>query len=152
MNRIPGRILSQIRFYTGVPNPALGARQKFWHDFWSNKIRSFPKEVYVYRGRINRSGQEKGVDVSIAIDLVRLTYDQEYDTAIIVSQDSDFGPAVALAKDLAKTQEHPLQFESAFPMRRDSKNRRGVPGTTWIRIDKATYDSCLDARDFRARM
>lgn len=42
--------------------------------------------VVVYKGRIGPSSQkEKGVDVSIAIDLVRLTFEQEYEVAIIVS-------------------------------------------------------------------
>lgn len=97
--RTPGRSLSEIRFYTGVPNPTLGDRQKFWHGFWSNKIRALKnKGVYVYRGRVGPEGQEKGVDVSLAIDLVRATYEQSYEAVVIMSQDWDFGPAVHLAK------------------------------------------------------
>jgi len=41
-------------------------------------------------------GQEKGVDVSIAIDLIRLTHENAYDLGIIVSQDWDFGPAIEI--------------------------------------------------------
>ena len=53
-------------------------------------------------GRVNSGGQEKGVDVSLALDLVQATHDQRYEAAIIVSQDSDFGPAVRLAKQIAE--------------------------------------------------
>lgn len=137
--RVPGRTLSEIRFYTGVPNPVLGDQERFWHGFWSNKLRYLrSRGIYVYRGRVNPGGQEKGVDVSIATDLVRLTYEQQYEAAIIVSQDWDFGPAVRLAKNIAHAQGRSLIFESAFPVGPGVLSRRGIPGTTWIHIDKAT--------------
>ena len=148
--RAPGRILSGIRFYTGVPNPALGARQKFWHGFWSNKIRSLKnKGVYVYQGRVGPEGQEKGVDVSLAIDLVRGTYEKTYEAVVIMSQDWDFGPAVRLAKSIAREQGRELVFESAFPYGPVSRSKRGVPGTQWIHIDQETYDRCFDPVDYR---
>ena len=89
------------------------------------------------------------MDVSLALDLVRATYEQQYDAAIIVSQDWDFGPAVRLAKEIAKAQSRRLAFESCFPHGLGSHSRRGVPGTTWIPIDQTTYDSCRDPRDYR---
>ena len=150
VSRIPGRTLAEIRFYTGVPDPAMGGSE-FWHGFWSNKIRHLrSRGVYVYRGRVNSGGQEKGVDVSLAVDLVRATYDQVYEAAIIVSQDWDFGPAVRLAKQIAKAQGRWLTFESCFPFG-PGLSPRGVPGTTWLHIDQATYDSCHDPTDYRPR-
>ena len=142
------RILSEIRFYTGVPDPK---ENYFWHGFWNNKLRYLTSRgIHVYRGRINPGGQEKGVDVSLAIDLIRLTYEHAYDVAIIISQDWDFGPAIALAKRIAKDQKRYLQFFSAFPYDSNlSRTRRGIPGTTWIHIEKTLYDSCLDANDYR---
>jgi len=85
--------------------------------------------VTVYRGRVNPGGQEKGVDVSLSVDLVRLTYEQAYDAAIIVSQDWDFGPAVRLAKQIATTQHRNLSFDSCFPYDGSYGSNRGVPGT-----------------------
>ena len=146
----PGRTLAGIRFYTGVPDPAAGPSQQFWHGFWSNKIRYLrSREIYVYRGRVNAGGQEKGVDVSLALDLVRATYERQYEAAIIVSQDWDFGPAVRLAKETARAQDRRLSFESSFPVGPGSLSRRGVPGTIWIPIDQSTYDGCRDPRDYR---
>lgn len=151
VSRTPGRTLVETRFYTGVPDPSAGPRAPFWHDFWSNKIRYLRSQgVYVYRGRVNAGGQEKGVDVSLALDLVQATYERQYEAAIIVSQDADFGPAVQLAKEIAQEQGRSLVFESCFPVS-PGISRRGVPGTTWIPIDQATYDACRDPRDYRPR-
>lgn len=148
--RDPRRVLTQIRFYTGVPDSKGSSTQVFWHGFWNNKLRFLRScGVYVYRGRVNPGGQEKGVDVSLAVDLVELTYDQKYDVAIIVSQDWDFGPAVRLAKRIAQKQNRYLVFESAFPYQAGKVSERGVPGTKWTRIDKAAYDSCHDPTDYR---
>lgn len=147
VSRKPGRILSEIRFYTGVPNRSW----KFWHNFWSSKLRHLQNRgIYTYRGRVNSGGQEKGVDVSLALDLVQATHEQRYEVAIIVSQDSDFAPAVRLAKEIDAAQHRELAFESAFPFS-PGMNPRGVPGTTWVHIDQAVYDACFDPRDYRPK-
>ena len=149
VSRVAGRVLTQIRFYTGVPDPNLGCTEHFWHSFWTSKLRYLKNcGIETYRGRINY-GQEKGVDVSIAIDLVRLTYEKQYEVAILVSQDWDFGPAIRLAKEIAKNQGRHLIFESCFPYGPGSKSNRGIPGTVWIPLDQATYDACYDPRDYR---
>ena len=147
VSKVSDRELKQIRFYTGVPD---WHRDAPWHEFWSNKLRFLgSRGVYVYRGRISKSGQEKGVDVSIAIDLLKLTYEKAYDVAILVTGDSDLGPAVKLAKAIAKTYASFPTFESAFPFELGKHDPRGVPGTTWIHIDKALYDACRDPKEYR---
>lgn len=109
----PGRILQGIRFYTGVPN---ASQNSLWHQFWTNKLRHMAnRHITIFKGRISAGGQEKGVDVSLAIDLIKLTYEKAYDVAILVSQDMDFGPAVKLAKEIAQNQHRQLEFDSAFP-------------------------------------
>ena len=94
VSRVPGRTLTEVRFYTGVPSQS---RYAFWH----NKLRILQRQgVYIYRCRLSSNGQnvqEKGVDVSMAIDLVQAAHHQSYDLVIIVSQDSDLAPAVSLA-------------------------------------------------------
>lgn len=149
--KLPNHRLVEIRFYTGVPNPRSGHRQRLWYEFWNNKLRNLsPRGVYVYRGRVS-NGQEKGVDVSLAIDLIQATHERRYETAIIVSQDWDFGPAVRLAKQIAGSQARNVRIESAFPVGPGSTSKRGVPGTKWIQIDKSTYDACFDPTDYRPK-
>jgi uncharacterized LabA/DUF88 family protein len=145
----PRRVLHQIRFYTGVPDPR-DAQTTFWHNFWARKLRYLASQgVYVYRGRVRPGGQEKGVDVSLAVDLIQLTYQAACDVAIIVSQDWDFGEAVRLARSIARDHNRALTVESAFPYEPRKMNPRGIPGTTWVHIDKASYDACVDPRDYR---
>ena len=146
---VGGRNLQETRFYTGVPHPRVSP---FWNGFWRNKFRHLERQgITVIRGRINYGGQEKGVDVSLALDLVQATYERTYETVVIVSQDSDFGPAVRLSKEIAWSQGRTLTFCSAFPFERGKVSHRGVPGTIWFHIDKATYDACHDPRDYRPR-
>ena len=46
--------------------------------------------------------EEKGVDICIAVDIVSLAYMNYYDTAILVSGDGDFVPAIKGAQDKGK--------------------------------------------------
>ncbi len=43
---------------------------------------------------------EKGIDVAIAVDMVRLAMEQAYDAAILVSSDTDLMPAIEAIIDL----------------------------------------------------
>lgn len=139
------RCLVGTRFYTGVPS---GKQSTFWNQFWSKKLFWLETNgIYTYRGRISHSGNEKGVDVSLSINLIKLTYERAYDIAVIVSQDWDFGPAVKLAREIAAGQGRRIRVESAFCENR--RNNRGIPGTDWVVIDQGTYDSCRDVREYR---
>ena len=52
----------------------------------------------------------------MALDLVTATDERRYLLAIVVSQDSDFGSAVRLAKEITSEQSRSLVIESAFPV------------------------------------
>jgi len=143
-----GRVITQIRFYTGVPT---ASQNYHWNSFWVEKLRYLESQgVEVYKGRINTHNQEKGIDVKISVDLIQLTYEKRYEAAVIVSQDRDFEPAIKLAKEIAKDQHRQLVFESHFIVGPGSHSDRGIPGTYWKPIDKVTYDACLDPQDYRA--
>ncbi|MFA4831717.1 MAG: NYN domain-containing protein [Patescibacteria group bacterium] len=49
---------------------------------------------------------EKGVDVQIAVDLLVGAYEDLYDTAILVSSDTDLIPALAKAREMKKKIEY----------------------------------------------
>jgi uncharacterized LabA/DUF88 family protein len=65
---------------------------------------------------------EKGVDVMLAVDMLKYAIDQTYDTAILVSGDGDFKPAVDAVKDLGKHVEHAYFAEGATALRKASDN------------------------------
>lgn len=69
--------------------------------------------MQVVTGRVEKRGEdlvEKGVDVQLAVDLVRFGASGLYDTGIIVTGDGDYSPAVEAAKDMG------LHIENAFFM------------------------------------
>jgi uncharacterized LabA/DUF88 family protein len=79
-------------------------------------------------GRIiqNREGHrmEKGVDVRMAADMVYYAARDFYDTAIVVTEDQDFGPPISLVKELGKHVELAL-----FP---DAQSREMIRATDRI--------------------
>ena len=155
--------LVQTRFYTGVPTRAdnLG-----WHRFWEAKLRAISRQgVQVYTRPLRfrrrtvklpdgtvygfRTGEEKGIDVRIALDIVRMAHRGEYDVGLVLSQDQDLSEAADEICVIASEQNRWIKLACAFPLSRTSPNRRGIDKTDWISIDRATYDSCLDRRDYR---
>jgi len=157
--------LAQTRFYTGVPDPSDNA---FWGHFWTAKLavmgtrgvqvysrplRYRNKTIRLPRGETTTVlvGQEKGIDVRIALDVVRLALDMHYDVALVFSQDQDLSEAAEEIRLIAARQSRWIKIACAFPVSPTSRNRRGVNKTDWIRIDRATYDACLDPNDYRPK-
>jgi hypothetical protein len=92
-----------VRFYTGIPARTDDPR---WHQFWSSKLAVMGRQgVHVYSRPLRyrtktvrlpngmvltfMAGEEKGVDVRIALDVIRLAHRDEYDVAVLFSQDQD---------------------------------------------------------------
>lgn len=62
---------------------------------------------------------EKGVDVQLAVDILIGAYENTYDTAIIISSDTDLLPAMAKAKELGKEIEYiGFAHQPSFAMQR----------------------------------
>lgn len=157
--------LNQVRFYTGVPD---AADHPFWNHFWTGKLAVMGRQgVHVYsrplryRNKVVRlpdgtehtylSGEEKGIDVRLALDVIRMAHRREYDVALIFSQDQDLSEVAAEIRTIAAEQQRWIKIACAFPLSPTSRNRRGIDKTDWIPIDRATYDACLDRRDYRPK-
>ncbi len=158
-------LLVQTRFYTGVPD---ARSNPTWHRFWLHKLAAMGRHhVHVfsrslrYRTRLIRlpdgsahsflSGEEKGIDVRLALDAVRMAHRREYDVALVLSQDQDLSEVAEEIRSIALEQARWIKMASAFPTSPSAPNRRGIDKTDWIRIDRTTYDACLDRRDFRRK-
>ena len=155
--------LAQARFYTGIPD---SADDPFWNAFWSKKLLAMAhRGVYVFSRRLRYrnktirlpggathtflAGEEKGIDVRIALDVIALAHRRSYDVAVIFSQDQDLSEVAEEVRALAKEQDRWIKLACAFPASPTTQNRRGINKTDWITIDRATYDACIDVRDYR---
>jgi hypothetical protein len=72
--------------------------------------------------------------------------------ALIFSQDQDLSEVAQEIRQIAEEQARWIKVASAFPSSPALGNRRGIDKTDWIRIDRTTYDACLDRRDYRSKL
>ena len=157
--------LDQVRFYTGVPD---STDNLMWSGFWAAKLLAMSRQgVWTfsrplrYRNQIVKlpdgtshaflAAEEKGVDVRIALDVIRLAHRRDYDVALVFSQDQDLSEVAAEVRTISMEQSRWIKMASAFPVSPASRNRRGINSTDWIRIDRAAYDACIDPRDYRPK-
>ena len=96
-------------------------------------------------------GQEKGIDIRIALDVVRMVRENTLDVALIFSQDQDLSEVADEVKSVSRQQNRWIKLASAFPVSPTYDNTRGINNTDWVRIDRATYDACLDTNDYRPK-
>lgn len=96
-------------------------------------------------------GQEKGVDIRVALDVVRLAHQRVYDVALVFSQDQDLSEVADEIRVVSREQNRWIKIASAYPSSPTSRNLRGINGTDWLRIDRTTYEGCIDARDYRPK-
>ncbi len=97
------------------------------------------------------TGDEKGIDVRIALDVIRLAHQQAYDVALIFSQDQDLSEVADEIRVIAREQSRWIKIACAFPVSPASKNKRGIERTDWKQIDRRMYDGCLDPKDYRPK-
>lgn len=158
--------LKGVHFYTGMPGPRENPK---WHDFWARKLvdmgragveifnpplryqthtETFPdgrtKETYI--------GREKGVDVRIALDMMKHALFNSCNNMMVVSRDNDLAEAAKEARLIARSNNRFLDIWSAFPSSKD-RPQTGIRDTRWMPLDAEFYNAHLDRRDyFRPRL
>lgn len=107
------RTLVYAGYYVGVvrakPNDVKGQQLRAGQVGLFNFLRSPQQRFVIRRGYLmNNNGKfhEKGVDVQLAVDLLVGAYENTYDTAIILSSDTDLIPAIKKVKELGKSVEY----------------------------------------------
>jgi uncharacterized LabA/DUF88 family protein len=156
--------LVQVQFYTGIPS---ATDNPFWNTFWTKKLAalgtrpnvSVYSRLLMYRNKTVDvpgfgaytflNGEEKGIDVRLALDVLDATYRNELDVALIFSQDQDLNELADLIRQVARFQNRWIKIACAFPNSPTASNQRGINRTDWCPIDRATYDTCIDPRDYR---
>jgi uncharacterized LabA/DUF88 family protein len=151
------------RFYTGVPDPTDNPEK---NAFWTAKLAAMGRQgvsVYTRSLRYRNKpvplpggkthsllvGEEKGIDVRIALDVMGMAMRNEYDVAVVFSQDQDLSEVADEIPVIARQQGRWIRIACAFPISPTARNRRGINHTQWIQIDRKTYDACIDPKDYR---
>lgn len=156
-SRDADRTLAQVRLYTGQPDANLqpkahraNVRQcQAWESagcyVFHRPLRYPPGWPNVVNGR---RPEEKGIDVAMAVDLVRLGQDQLYDVAIVCTGDTDLIPAI---EDVLAT-ETGTKVEVAGWRSERYRQRLSLPGRNlWCHwLTYADYLAVEETTDFAA--
>jgi hypothetical protein len=154
--RDPMRRLTQVRVYTGVPTPnrnkvgnaATQRRMAAWVAESPEKVEVFPRPLRYPPPQ----GREKGIDVELAIDLVRLALDDEYDVAVLMSTDTDLKPPLEFIASRCPEKTLVTAAWRAEPgCEADTAEPLDISGGGVVRTKfaKRDFDRIADKRDFR---
>lgn len=160
-----GWVNTGTRFYTGVPD---AADNPFWNHFstakgaqmgrqgvevYTRSLRYRNKQVRLPDGSIHTflDGDEKGIDVRITLDVIRMAHRREFDIAVLFCRDQDLSEVADEIRLIANDQGRWIKIASAYPHSPAVRHFRGINKTDWLRIDRAMYDACLDRRDYRPK-
>lgn len=117
------RWLLRAYFYTGVPSGNLP--KEVYEDFkkqkgFLNELQNLGIKVKTMPLKKTPEGFiEKGIDILIATDMVSLAFRNAYDTAILVSGDSDYVPVIEEIQSLGKRVENAsFKRESSYNLRK----------------------------------
>ena len=108
-----GRTLTYCGYYIGVvrakPGDAKAEAMKNQQVNLFNNLQSKRQRITVQQGYIMENHgvyHEKGVDVKVAVDMLTGAYEGNYDTAILLSSDTDLIPVIQKVRVLGKAVEY----------------------------------------------
>ncbi|OHV35623.1 NYN domain-containing protein [Pseudofrankia sp. EUN1h] len=91
--------------------------------------------------------QEKGIDVALAVDFVRLACTDDYDVGILFSRDSDLIPALEAVRDLEAGKTH----VEVATWKGSSRLRFPDSQLPWCHyLSAEDYEACRDDTDYTA--
>ena len=137
-----------------------------WHRYWARRqtamhrsginvttrpLRYSRESIELPDGTHHESliPREKGIDLRLGLDLVRMARTGQLDVAVVFSQDQDLEEVAREIRDISQEKERWIKIVSAFPFGPNASSTRGINRTDWFRIDQELYDACLDPRDYR---
>lgn len=145
------RALVTVRIYRGLPDigrdPRGHAAVRRQAEAWTAdpRARVLLRPLRYPRDYPRSRPQEKGVDVLLAIDFVRMAVSGEYDVGILMSHDTDLVPALEVVAGLGG----PTCEAAAWGGPR-ARRRLWVPGAAvWCHyLTAADYAAVADPRDY----
>jgi uncharacterized LabA/DUF88 family protein len=157
---VPGRKLEQVRVYTGVPSnerdqkgyQAMQRRLTSWKVEGGGCVEPFDRTLKY--GNQKQKPREKGIDVLLAIDFVRLAIEDAYDVGVLFSADTDLVPALEYVTDKIGHQNVETAIWAPTPPNKSAEplGVATIPGEREqiVRrtVAKREFDRMADKRDF----
>jgi uncharacterized LabA/DUF88 family protein len=147
------RTLHEVRVYSGRPDSGKDAKTHAAHmkqcAAWTRTGATVITRPLRYpKDWPNSKAQEKGIDVTLAIDIITFAVDCVHNVAVIASFDTDLNPAIEFVRlrFAAKCRIEVIGFNST----QTRKRRIRVPGhNLWCYwLDKIDYDAIADLTDY----
>ena len=80
--------------------------------------------------------REKGIDLRLGLDVVRMARNAELDVAVIFSQDQGLAEVAQEVRDISRNAGRWLNVVSASPYGPGATWTRGIDRTDWCRMDR----------------
>jgi hypothetical protein len=146
------RVVTEVRAYTGFPSSSrqpkgYGAHMKQRAAWLATGVVVRPRPLRYPPNWPAAPAQEKGIDVSLAVDLVIGGARRFYDVAIVVSTDTDLAPALEAVCDLQRAWGTPRVEVASW---KPTQKRLRVDGfAIWCHwLDQADYESVHDPTNY----
>ena len=145
--------LSEVRMYPGRPDPRRNGRTFSAHRKQSQRWRTDGATVITRRLRYPQTWphgrpQEKGIDVALAVDFVRLAIDGAYDVGVMMSTDNDLLPALETVRDHGPSG---CCVEVAAWGMRGQDQQLSLPGLWYHWLDQTDYNAVADRTKLKPR-
>ena len=138
-----------VRIYTGYHTPERDSRAyasyRKQRASWEQSGCHVVARAVRYSGPDDRHGREKGIDVALAVDYVRLAIQHEFEIGVIFSVDTDLAPALEFVKSL---NDPSLMPATAAWYGEGAVTQINVPGVWCHRLSKADYIAVHDPTDY----
>ncbi len=129
--------IERIFYYRGEPNKEYEPekysnlqkiiRAMKVHD--KNNILTIKTLPFAYLHDVNENdkvnilhAREKGIDITIALDIYKYASEKQYDIALVFSQDQDLGAVLPYIRDVEQNQNKRIPIFSVFPRSEDNAN------------------------------
>lgn len=151
----PPRELTEVRVYTGRPSEAR-APQTYWAHMrqcaaWQqdNLTRYFWRNLRYPPNYPQEPPRQKGVDVQLAVDMVRMYVEDKYDIAILASTDTDLVPALEALFELDRGKGYAPVEVAAWVTELQLKRLRVHRRDMWCHeLGFADYQKVADQTDY----
>jgi uncharacterized LabA/DUF88 family protein len=152
-----GWTLAGVSYYLGVPDVRV---TEDGHYTWMKRCARWRKQgVRVFTRTLLQDEQgtarEKGIDVRLALDAVRLYREGAYDVAVVFSQDQDFSELATELRAIAREEKRTVEVVSAFPAAPPAEGVAapgGISGTIAVALGEDEFRKVLDTPENRKRI